>query len=373
MTSDWSSTTKDGTRSWLRLRRARSRSSQRIDVEDDLGAAGRPRWMRGFDRDRRSTWARPSGIVGSSSIWSWMNLVEARRARAQIVHARAPRDGCARFERCVCALRVRQLAVHQHVERPATDLPGADQQVERHQAADAAVDQRLVEPAREDRCRRRGEVASRGRSCSAPCRRRWRPSRSRARHGAGMPPGRGSARSSSALIPMPTAPRDLVGMEQTPPTVSSSAPPEAAMKPACTRPASASALPWPKRWSASAGISAMTHGEERHQRAHEVERRVDQRRQHAHRIGDPPRRRLGDDQDERHRHRGYGGEPHQARGSSAIRASGIKRPRRPGLAGRGTADIPAGRAGGTRRPARTRSAAAAGGSPTSAAGVAPCR
>ena len=28
------------------------------------------------------------------------------------------------------------------------------------------------------------------------------------------------------------------------------------MKPACTSPASASALPWPKRWSASAGISA---------------------------------------------------------------------------------------------------------------------
>src|SRR5215475_209130 len=39
-------------------------------------------------------------------------------------------------------------------------------------------------------------------------------------------------------------------------TLSSKAMPEAAMKPACTSPASASALPCPKRWSASAGTSA---------------------------------------------------------------------------------------------------------------------
>src|SRR5216683_2233386 len=61
----------------------------------------------------------------------------------------------------------------------------------------------------------------------------------------------------STLIARPIcSSRTWCGLIRRSPTANSSAPPEAAMKPACTRPAKASALPWPKRWSASAGINA---------------------------------------------------------------------------------------------------------------------
>src|SRR6266850_3974310 len=61
----------------------------------------------------------------------------------------------------------------------------------------------------------------------------------------------------STLIARPIcSSRTWCGLISRSPTASSSAPPDAAMKPAWTRPARASALPWPKRWSASAGISA---------------------------------------------------------------------------------------------------------------------
>ena len=117
----------------------------------------------------------------------------------------------------------------------------------------------------------------------------------------------------------------------------------------------------------------LADGEERHQRAHEVERGVDQRRQHAHRIGDPPRRQLGGDQDDATAIEATVASRIRRWGSIAIVASGIEgaASSRARLARRG--GIPAGRAGGTRRPARTRSAAASGESPTNAAAAAPCR
>ena len=91
----------------------------------------------------------------------------------------------------------------------------------------------------------------------------------------------------------------------------------------------------------------LADGEEGDQRAHEVERGVDQRRQHAHRVGHPPSRRLGHDQHHRHRHRGEGGQPHQASRLDrhvGLRDTGSASPRdRPARRG-GT---PAGRAGGT--------------------------
>ena len=166
MTSDWSSTTKDGLPAHAQAAGARSsRSSQPIDVQDDLGlreglARSPPR------RDRRSTWARPSDIVGCSTIWSWMNLVRpAERVRRSCTLRTL---GMAAHDvEDALALLVRQLAVHQHVDRIAADRPGARARDRAPRRPPRAVDQRLVEPAGEPDARRRRRCSSRSRSCSA--------------------------------------------------------------------------------------------------------------------------------------------------------------------------------------------------------------
>jgi len=56
----------------------------------------------------------------------------------------------------------------------------------------------------------------------------------------------------------------------------------------------------------------------------QVERRVDQRRQHADRVGDQPGAGLGDDQNGRDRHRGDAGPAHQARCRVGRRRQGYR-------------------------------------------------
>ena len=117
----------------------------------------------------------------------------------------------------------------------------------------------------------------------------------------------------------------------------------------------------------------LADGDEGDQRGHEVERRIDQRRQHADRIGEQPGRGLG----ARSGTVATAIEAMVAIASGAARLgrrcrSGIQGSRRPWRVRRRHGGIPADRAGGTARPARIRSAAAAGGSPTNAAAAAPC-
>jgi len=116
-------------------------------------------------------------------------LGEACRSRTQLVHA-ADLGMAARDVEDPPSLLVRQLAVHQHVERVATDFPGAVNEVERHQSGHAAVDQRLVEPSGDIE----PDAGADGRHQVGLVVRhvgnRWRSSRSAARRSAGTPPGR---------------------------------------------------------------------------------------------------------------------------------------------------------------------------------------
>ena len=110
------------------------------------------------------------------------------------------------------------------------------------------------------------------------------------------------------------------------------------MKPACTRPASASALPWPKRWSASAGISAWRTAKKV---TSEPTRSSDESTSDDSMLTESviqPRRRLGDDQDRpRPPSRRWWPAASGAVARSPSSASGIEGARRPGLARRGAA------------------------------------
>ncbi len=77
--------------------------------------------------------------------------------------------------------------------------------------------------------------------------------------------------------------RRMEEMVDTPPSSSSSEEPR--MKATCTRPASGSALPWPKRCSASAGDERLAHRHQIDQRRRDIEGGIEQGREQAHRVG----------------------------------------------------------------------------------------
>src|SRR5882672_5633186 len=142
----------------------------------------------------------------------------------------------------------------------------------------------------------------------------------------------------STLIARPIcSSRTWCGLISRSPTASSSAPPDAAMKPAWTRPARASALPWPKRWSASAGISAWRTAKNvtsEPTKSSEVSTSDDSMltesvTHHAASLAAIRMTATAIEATVASRIRRWG--------SSAIVASGIEGPRRPGLAWRGAA------------------------------------
>src|SRR5882762_5896773 len=146
ITSDWSSTTKAGCRLTASGRgHAQFAIVPAIDVQDDFGL-GECFVQRGFDAI-----ANDMGVAERhrrvENDMELDELGEARRSRAQLMDA-AHLGMAARDVEDALSLLVRQLAVHQYVERVAADLPGPVNEIERDQARHAAVDQRLVEASR---------------------------------------------------------------------------------------------------------------------------------------------------------------------------------------------------------------------------------
>src|SRR5258708_1145827 len=123
ITADWSSTTKAGCRLMASDgRRAQFAIVPAVDMQDDLGL-GEGLAQHGFDA--------VADHMGVAQRHRWVDddmeldeLGEARRPRTQLVHV-ANLGVTARDLEDPLPLPVRQLAVHQHVERVAADYPGA--------------------------------------------------------------------------------------------------------------------------------------------------------------------------------------------------------------------------------------------------------
>src|SRR5580704_3374763 len=146
MASLWSSTTKEGWCATASDRRcAEFPIIPAVDMQDDLGL-GEGLAQRGFYAiaDDVGVAERHRRVEDDMEL---DELGEARRSCAQLVHA-AHLGMAARDVEDPLSLVVRQLAVHQHVERGAADFPGPVNEIERHQSRHAAVDQRLVELSR---------------------------------------------------------------------------------------------------------------------------------------------------------------------------------------------------------------------------------
>src|SRR5260370_22905621 len=143
ITSDWSSTTKAGCRPIASGRGlAQFAIVPAIDVQDDLGL-GEGLAQRGLDAiaDDVGVAERHRRVENDMEL---DELRETRRSRAQLVYA-AHLGMAVRDVEDPLSLVVRQLAVHQHVERLAAHFPGPVNEIERHQSRHAAVDQRLAE------------------------------------------------------------------------------------------------------------------------------------------------------------------------------------------------------------------------------------
>ena len=209
---------------------------------------------------------------------------------------------------------VGQLAVHQVIQGLPHNCPGAVQNIDRYgdskqrvktcpalhrqQQGDdnAAVDQQVGAVMQGIRLDRGGVGA-----CES--------------HAAERSSAPASRRSKTTSLPDPDhRTRVVPGASKRRPDSSSRKPAEPAINAACPRPASASALPWPKRCSLSAGVIAWRTATRLISEASASSVESIRVASSAHRVGDCPGDRFGEHQGDRNGDRGVGRQAHQARG-----------------------------------------------------------
>ena len=240
-------------------------------------------------------------------------LGEPGRARAQIVHVADARVRAHERENSL-AIFVRQLAIHKHVDRLAADAHRAPDHVGRDRERHADVDQRLLEVAGEKDARAHGDV---GHEVGHVVRLvRMNGQRLRATHDMALEEHQGerqdhahAAHDHADMLAF-DGPRIQEAVDDGHADADRRSGDEAGLRHAGQRLGLAVA-------EAMLGVGRrerLANGEESDERRHEVERGVDQGRQHAHRAGEQPRRRLGRDQGHGYRHGGKTGQPHQAAG-----------------------------------------------------------